>query len=71
VHSYEYYDRENGIAVYAAPSVKPGKAFLYFDPIDKLTPDAQARWAVRDIQEQMIHEALRKAGSADEALVLA
>jgi hypothetical protein len=44
---------------------------LYFDPIDKLTPDAQARWAVRDIQEQMIHEALRKAGSADEALVLA
>jgi lysine 2,3-aminomutase len=71
VHSYEYYDRENGIAVYAAPSVKPGKAFLYFDPIDKLSPDAQARWAVRDIQEQMIHEALRKAGAGDEQLVLA
>jgi lysine 2,3-aminomutase len=69
VHSYEYYDRENGIAVYAAPSVKPGKAFLYFDPIDKLSADAQARWAVREIQDQMIHEALRKAGKADEALV--
>jgi len=71
VHSYETYDRENGIAVYAAPSVKPGKAFLYFDPIDQLSADAQARWAVKEIQEQMIHEALRKAGALDEQLVLA
>jgi lysine 2,3-aminomutase len=71
VHSYEYYDRENGIAVYAAPSVKPGKAFLYFDPIDKLSADAQARWAVRDIQEQMIHDALSKAGARDQQLVIA
>jgi lysine 2,3-aminomutase len=71
VHSYEYYDRENGIAVYAAPSVKPGKAFLYFDPIDRLAPDAQARWAVREIQDHMIHEALHKAGAGDQALVLA
>ncbi len=71
VHSYEYYDRDNGIAVYAAPSVKPGKAFLYFDPIDKLSADAQARWAVREIQEQMIREALHKSGAGDEQLVLA
>ena len=71
VHSYEYYDRENGIAVYAAPSVKPGKAFLYFDPIDKLSPDAQARWIVPELQEQMIAEALRKAGAQSEQLVLA
>jgi lysine 2,3-aminomutase len=71
VHSYETYDRENGIAVYAAPSVKPGKAFLYFDPIDQLSADAQARWAVKEIQERMIHEALRKAGARDEQLVLA
>jgi lysine 2,3-aminomutase len=71
VHSFEYYDRENGIAVYAAPSVKPGKAFMYFDPIDRLSPDAQARWAVKEIQDQMIHEALRKAGAGDEQLVLA
>ncbi|HEV2262585.1 MAG TPA: KamA family radical SAM protein [Candidatus Rubrimentiphilum sp.] len=71
VHSYEYYDRENGIAVYTAPSVKPGKAFMYFDPIDRLSPDAQARWAVKEIQDQMIHEALRKAGAGDEQLVLA
>jgi lysine 2,3-aminomutase len=71
VHSYEYYDRENGITVYAAPSVKPGKAFMYFDPIDRLSPDAQARWAVKEIQDRMIHEALRKAGAGDEQLVLA
>src|SRR3984885_15294699 len=68
VHSYEYYDRDNGIAVYAAPSVKPGQAFVYFDPIDKLSPDAQARWAVREIQDQMIHEAGRKAGVGDGPL---
>ncbi len=71
VHSYEYYDRENGIAVYAAPSVKPGKAFLYFDPIDRLSADAQARWVVPALQEQMIHEAVRQAGIGDEQLVLA
>ena len=71
VHSFEYYDRENGIAVYAAPSVKPGKAFMYFDPIDRLSADAQARWAVKEIQDRMIHEALRKAGAGDEQLVLA
>ncbi len=39
VHSFDYYDRENGIAVYSAPSVKPGKHFVYFDPIDTLEPD--------------------------------
>ncbi|MDQ2866381.1 MAG: KamA family radical SAM protein [Candidatus Eremiobacteraeota bacterium] len=71
IHSFEHYDKENGIAVYAAPSVKSGKAFLYFDPVDKLAPDAQARWAVKEIQDQMIHEAVRKAGIGDEELVLA
>ena len=71
VHSYEYYDRENGIAVYAAPSVKPGKAFLYFDPIDRLKADAQARWAVSEIADRMIHEALHNAGAGDQSLVLA
>jgi lysine 2,3-aminomutase len=71
VHSFEYYDRENGIAVYAAPSVKPGKAFLYFDPIGRLKADAQARWAVGEIADQMIHAALHEAGAGDQSLVLA
>ena len=62
VHSFEYYDRENGIAVYTAPSVKPGRAFLYYDPIDLLAPAAQARWAIPALQEEMIAEALARAG---------
>jgi lysine 2,3-aminomutase len=62
VHSFEYYDRENGIAVYCAPSVKPGQHFVYFDPIDALTPDAQARWHNPAIAEQMIGEAIERAG---------
>jgi lysine 2,3-aminomutase len=62
VHSFDYYDRENGIAVYSAPSVKPGKHFVYFDPIDTLPADAQARWLNPEIQEQMIAEAIEKAG---------
>ncbi len=71
IHSFDYYDRENGICVYTAPSVKQGKAFVYFDPIDKLSPDAQARWAVKEIADQMIAEALSKAGDAADELVLA
>jgi len=71
VHSFDYYDRQNGIAVYSAPSVKPGKAFLYFDPIDKLAPEVQARWIIPEMQELMIRGAIKKAGVEDEQLVLA
>jgi lysine 2,3-aminomutase len=62
VHSFEQYDRENGIAVYRAPSVKPGEVFLYFDPLDTLSPEAQARWAVPELQEEMIAAAVARAG---------
>jgi len=62
VHSFDYYDRENGIAVYSAPSVKPGKHFIYFDPIDTLGLEAQARWQHPQIAEDMIAEAVVKAG---------
>jgi len=68
VHSYEYYDRENGIAVYTAPSVKPGKYFTYFDPIHTLGADAQARWADPAAQEAMIAAAVERAGGRVEAL---
>ncbi|HYZ16206.1 MAG TPA: KamA family radical SAM protein [Candidatus Acidoferrum sp.] len=68
LHSFEYYDRENGIAVYRAPSVKPGESFLYFDPIHTLSPQAQARWADSATQEAMIREALARAGDQVAAL---
>jgi lysine 2,3-aminomutase len=68
VHSFEYCDRENGIAVYTAPSVKPGKFFLYFDPIDTLPIEAQRRWQSPMRQQQMIAAALECVGGRVEAL---
>jgi lysine 2,3-aminomutase len=68
VHSYDYYDRANGITVYSAPSVKPGQSFLYFDPIDTLAADAQARWAIPALQDEMIREAVARAGGKVAAL---
>ncbi|MEA2665637.1 MAG: lysine 2,3-aminomutase [Candidatus Eremiobacteraeota bacterium] len=68
IHSFDHYDRENGIAVYTAPSVKPGQSFLYFDPVDTLSPEAQARWAVPALQERMIAEAIARAGGKVAAL---
>ena len=44
VHSYEHYDKDTGISVYKAPSVKPGQFFLYFDPLHSLSDDMQAAW---------------------------
>jgi lysine 2,3-aminomutase len=68
LHSFEYYDRENGIAVYRAPSVKPGESFLYFDPLHALSPEAQVRWADPAAQEAMIRDALLRAGEKVAAL---
>jgi lysine 2,3-aminomutase len=64
VHSYEYYDRETGVSVYAAPSVKPGQLFTYFDPLHQLPLEAQQRWAEPIEQRRMIEDALRKARAA-------
>ncbi len=62
IHSFDHYDRENGIAVYSAPSVKPGRHFVYFDPIDTLVPAAQARWQNPTIANAMVEEAVERAG---------
>jgi lysine 2,3-aminomutase len=61
LHSFDYYDRVNGIAVYSAPSVKPGEWFLYYDPIDQLSKDAQARWKDPATQDAMVADAIKKA----------
>ncbi|HUQ08215.1 MAG TPA: KamA family radical SAM protein [Kofleriaceae bacterium] len=60
VHSFEHYDRVTGVSVWAAPSVKPG-FFLYFDPIDTLAPDIQARWADVGEQDKMVEAAIAAA----------
>jgi len=64
LHSFDHYDRENGIAVYSAPSVKPGQWFLYFDPIDQLSAAAQQRWKNPTSQQSMVDAALDAAKRA-------
>jgi lysine 2,3-aminomutase len=56
-HSYEHYDRTTGISVYTAPAVHPGMVYFYFDPIDLLPPEGQARWADPAEHDKMIEEA--------------
>jgi lysine 2,3-aminomutase len=60
-HSYEYYDRQTGVSVYTAPSVKPGAYFTYFDPIDQLPPEGRARWADPSEHDKMVSEAIGQA----------
>ncbi len=60
-HSYEYYDRETGISVFTAPSVKAGQHFLYFDPLNQLSTVMQRRWGDPANHEQMIEAALTRA----------
>jgi lysine 2,3-aminomutase len=60
-HSFEYYDRETGISVYTAPSVKQGQFFLYYDPLHQLSTATQRRWLDTAEQETMIQSALAKA----------
>ncbi len=62
VASYEYYDEENGISVWRAPYVKKDQLFTYFDPIHKLSKEAQLRWKDLKTQKAMIDEAIRKVG---------
>lgn len=59
-HSFEHYDRETGISVFTAPSVKPGY-FLYFDPIDTLAPEVQERWKDPVEQDRMVSAAVEQA----------
>lgn len=66
VHSFEHYDRDTGISVWAAPSVKPGY-FLYFDPIDTLAPAVQARWADVAEQDRMVEAAIAAARAQQAA----
>ncbi len=61
VHSFEYYDRETGISVYQAPSVKPGQYFLYFDPLHQLSKAVQRRWADPAEHDLMTNAAIAKA----------
>jgi lysine 2,3-aminomutase len=60
-HSYQHYDRTTGVSVYVSPAVHPGASYFYFDPIDLLPPEGQARWADPAQHQVMIDEALAAA----------
>lgn len=64
MHSYEHYDRETGISIYTAPSVKAGRFFAYFDPLDSLSPAIQASWNNPMEAEEMIRAAMEVAKKA-------
>ena len=60
-HSFEHYDRENGISVYTSPAVNADQHYLYFDPLHLLSEGARARWADPQAQVKMIEAAVHKA----------
>jgi lysine 2,3-aminomutase len=61
LHSYECYNRETGVAVYTAPSVKPGMYFLYCDPLHSLSESSRARWHDEKQRRRMMDEAVDNA----------
>jgi len=58
VNSYEYYNEETGISIFSAPAVKPGKYFLYFDPLQNLSLEMQAKWQNENERTILIKNAL-------------
>lgn len=69
-HSYEYYNRVTGVSAYTAPIVKPGRLFLYFDPVDQLPPEGQARWADPAEHDAIVEEAVAGARARATAPVV-
>ena len=65
-HSFEHYDRDSGISVFSAPSVKPG-FFLYFDPVDTLSTEYQTKWKDKAEQDRMIEKAVEAARANHES----
>lgn len=60
-HSYDYYDRNTGVSVYSAPSVKKDQFFPYFDPLNALSPSVQADWQDASKRDQMLNDAVSAA----------
>ena len=57
-HSHEYYNPATGIAVFTSPAVKPGKKFMYFDPVLELDEEHHWRWSQPLERRAMLDEAL-------------
>ncbi|MGE7958095.1 KamA family radical SAM protein [Pseudomonas sp. NPDC089530] len=61
IHSYDYYDKQLGVAVYRAPAVKKDKLFLYCDPLHALSPESQALWINPESRVQLLDDVLKSA----------
>ena len=44
ISSHLLYDREIGVSAWSSPAAKPGKTFLYYDPIHLLEEEGQIIW---------------------------
>lgn len=56
VHSFETYDRETGVSVYTAPSIKPGRSFAYVDPIALLPESGRRLWSDRKRRSSIVRD---------------
>jgi lysine 2,3-aminomutase len=61
VHSYEHYDPDTGLSVYTAPSVKPGRHFIYADPLSQLSPRHRRLWQDEVGRQRLVRRALEAA----------
>ena len=43
--------------------MRPGRWFLYFDPLEALSPENQARWRIAGERHAMLRDALSGAGA--------
>ena len=59
VHSFEHYNRETGISVFKAPSVKKSKLFTYVDPLRSLSESVRKDWQDEGKRKQMMEAALQ------------
>jgi lysine 2,3-aminomutase len=62
VHSYDYYDPITGISIYRSPSVDESKLYLYFDPLDTLSPVGRAMWDDESVHHDLIQNAIAASG---------
>lgn len=61
VHSYDLYDADLGLAVYSAPSVKPGQFFVYPDPLSSLSPARREEWRNAKRADEMVRSVVDRA----------
>jgi lysine 2,3-aminomutase len=62
VHSHDYYNELTGISIYRSPSVDDSKLYLYFDPIDSLSPEGQELWKDESLHDDLINHAVKNSG---------